>query len=51
MALYDIEVRGHDGQLLDWARNLTRGEALDVLDEMEVDYQDDPVDVNLIKHS
>jgi hypothetical protein len=49
MALYDIEVRDHDGQLLDSDCNLAYGDAMDVLTEMENDYPNDQV--YLIKRS
>ena len=50
MALYNIEVRDiHTRELYDWASNLSRDEALEVVEEFEREYQDDPVEVEMIR--
>lgn len=48
MALWDVEVRGRrTHELVDWARNLTYEEALDVVEEMERIWQDDPTYIRM----
>lgn len=50
MALYNVEARDiNTRRLLDWAANLTRDEALEVVEEFEQAYQDDPVEVEMIR--
>jgi hypothetical protein len=52
MALYSVEARDQNtGEVVDWARNLTREEADDVAKEMEGIWRDDPVEVHVVRQS
>jgi hypothetical protein len=49
--LYDVEIHEHDGTV--WAQrlNLSYEEAMAIMAEWEVDYQDEYLDVVLIPHA